>query len=724
MKRRDGGRSTLAFLGWLLTAGALLARPGFDTGRNAAGWLAESTGVTEVPWAGPYWVRLRGIADPADATALAEEQKRLTTLRGRGEKVCVQLFVGARQWKSGVRPGAYRRFPLDVREAYAWARALGEAYGPFVDAWELDNEPDIGWAPENPENFAAYLKACYLGFHDGARVAATTLAPEKRRRSLGSSFHKVTAYLAPTGTAAHRQPTMARVTMGSMALPPGPYFQALLRNEALAYTDGFNFHYYGYSEDFSGVYRQFESAITRFALGENRARGQVERRELPIFITEYGYGLLNADNRGTVAGRVGQWRWFKDVANQTRALGIEAPMAFFLPPYLEHGANEFGLTATELPSFAPGDFAATSAPTWMRWLGHRWNNQAITPALAWLMDDATRRASSSRSWTLKVPAASPVVLDIVALDNAVPVKSYGGYLLTRPASEGRLAGTVEVIGYNFSQRPVSGRLAFSEGLEVTGVGGDARAPFTLEPGERRVWRLIVSVAGEAFLKSPCEVKIMADDGSCAALMSTALYPNASAMRELLVQSFDFDATANRPNAARALSRPLASEEPKPGEAGRWLTTGGVAIAEDATSGTWTFGITQFAAVAQRKVTAELPLPSGFNFPSMGMLNLEYRRLGPERVPAEGTTTDMLDVGFRTANGNLYYVWPRLEAATAWRRYGQIKENFSMAFYGRAALPWRFVDNEPVSLVLTFHPKTLPATYEIRGLRIVKYEKGG
>jgi hypothetical protein len=46
----------------------------------------------------------------------------------------------------------------------------------------------------------------------------------------------------------------------------------------------------------------------------------------------------------------------------------------------------------------------------------------------------------------------------------------------------------------------------------------------------------------------------------------------------------------------------------------------------------------------------------------------------------------------------------------------------MAFYGRAALPWRFKENKPASLVVVMYPKSLPATYEFRRPQLIKFGK--
>ncbi len=62
---------------------------------------------------------------------------------------------------------------------------------------------------------------------------------------------------------------------------------------------------------------------------------------------------------------------------------------------------------------------------------------------------------------------------------------------------------------------------------------------------------------------------------------------------------------------------------------------------------------------------------------------------------------------------------------AWSAYTEVKANFSVAFYGRAALPWRFRDNRPVALEFKFRPgaKGLPATYEVKDVRMVRLGDG-
>jgi hypothetical protein len=75
---------------------------------------------------------------------------------------------------------------------------------------------------------------------------------------------------------------------------------------------------------------------------------------------------------------------------------------------------------------------------------------------------------------------------------------------------------------------------------------------------------------------------------------------------------------------------------------------------------------------------------------------------------------------RTRNGNLYQTSQRLMAREAWQLYMERMGNITMAFFGRANLPWRYTDNEPASLVFFFRPEQLPATFEIRRAQVVEF----
>jgi len=316
-----------------------------DSSRSPGGW--ELPRGNEAADATGGWLRIRGVPAPGDApeqnARVHATRQALLRLRQNGYRVFVfDHGAGNARWTGGTRPLRRRAvLPLDLREAFARARALGRAYGDLVDAWEIENEPDLIYVPENPEHYAAYLKACWWGLRLGASEIPT-----------GGG--------ATLGWPARPAP---QVVMGPLGLPPGPYFTQLLANDLLAYTDGFNFHYYGYADDFGAVARDFAHAV---GAGSTRR----DTRVLPVFMSEYGYGSLSRPAAATVSGRVRQWRWFRSVTEQASALGITAPLAFLLPSYFEDGQREFGLGMTT-PNlhFQPHDFGLGAAEPWMRAIG-------------------------------------------------------------------------------------------------------------------------------------------------------------------------------------------------------------------------------------------------------------------------------------------------------------------------------------------------------------------
>src|SRR5690606_33589444 len=181
----------------------------------------------------------------------------------------------------------------------------------------------------------------------------------------------------------------------------------------------------------------------------------LQQKQLPVLLTEYGYGSLDGVARDTVEGRVRQWRWFKSVGEQIRDLRIAGPMAFYLPPYYERELNEFGLAVRPVDvwqgfrtppnqtakadsvlqpqfsagamTFTPEDFGVTKAEPWMRHIGRKFGDNEATPALAWLWE-AGKKRYAPRDWKITAPPASPVVIDFVAGDDLRQVKRYGGYL--------------------------------------------------------------------------------------------------------------------------------------------------------------------------------------------------------------------------------------------------------------------------------------------------------
>lgn len=879
--------STAIFLGQISSV---------DSGTSAAatvGW--DEALLREWGMARP-WLRIRAQPDPNDPKNIeivAAEKTGLARLSALGFKPIAFYRWGPQLWSSEVRSGGGQRLPIDLSEAYRRGFAYGVAYGRVVAGFEIENEPDISFVQDNAETYMAFQKAMYLGLKQGSAKAipaikgghkadsldSTTetvdravsnfqsLAPSPRPwlplgRPADRSALRVRAWWELHNLTAYRLPPTAKrsdaplVVMAPLALPPGPYFEQLVANELLSYTDAFNYHYYGYAEDFPGVYEQFAEAVCEFSdkqkaeskklsgasdAGESyrlplKAYRSV-KRSLPVLLTEYGYGSLGDPDRNTVEGRVRQWAWFKSVGEQIHQLRIGGPMAFYLPPYFENKSLEFGLTTrsvvskaeTEnlkpealadgsgtvgLPlgarrrsaegtdqgpalrfqsgdlSYKPSDFGLKKADPWMEQIGRRFGENEATPALAWLYDYGKGHPYKPKDWTVYALEASPVVIDFIAGEGLIQAKRYGGYLVTQSVRDERWdpalpealqgkegvitnnqlpitnnpiplkAGTGQLVLYNFSVEIISGRLILTQGRELIADPDELESERTLEPMCRVVVPITLRVPAHEFAKQGFTLQFASDErgaGSreCGAsdqrstaskvaspvshlqtpkatvsLFSTSFYPEATWMREIVL--FDFterlsktenikQKTDSAANVALLESRPLATEEPKlEATTGRWRTTRGLEVTESV-DGAWQFTVKQFPAEPHKSAMAELPLPDDFVFPDGGMMRMNYRLVDPPG--ADIKNGKYFELYFRTANGSLYQVWPRQYAMANLQAYTELKENYTMAFYGRANLPWRFKENRPVALVFFFRPGTVPATYEVKGARIVRLVAG-
>jgi hypothetical protein len=669
------------------------AQAGFDTGMGGAAMLAQVVEQPEFSAARGTWLRVRGLPQIDSAAELTKEREALRELRRRGYRICALVEWTEDVWLRGVRKGGGKRVPVDLREAWVRAKVLGKSFGDCVDVWEIGNEPDISFLEENPETYAAYLKACRLGLRAGATVAAVD---------------------------DENQP---RVVMAPLALPPGPYFERLWKNDGEAATEGLNFHYYGYAEDFSDVYGQFRDAVetSSEAKGVDNAKGVAGgARAMPVFITEYGYGLMDGVARTTKEGRLRQWRWFRDVGEQLRGVSVETAMAFVLTPYLEQGLNEFGLLVesgaqgeTDL-AWDVRDFGGTASASsaWADNTGKSVGVWKISPALAWLLNEPQRAGAGGGGWRAgSINNDDAVVIDFVALEGLEQRKSFQGYFVSGLSEEGRPNGWGDVVVYNFSDTAVAGVLRLGAGVTSEGA---SECELELAAGERRRLRVKIAVENGVFRGVDSEMVFTAHSGAASGTLrfATRFWPDPTGMVAERVVDFAIPEAAAGQTAKRLLARWRAREEPALERQGRWMVSRGVSVIERGTL--WRFDVAALPAEPSRPAMVELPLPEGFALTPGQLLEFSYRL-------ADGSveTDAWLDVYFRTENGNLYQVWPRLQAARDWRGYAEAAENFTMAFYGRAKLPWRFFENKPAALVFFLRPEKLPAVFEIEDAVITR-----
>jgi len=689
----SGWRWSFIYLLLLLASGAKLGAQsiGFDSGMNlSSANLAQLGDVGRISDLQGRWLRIRGVPDPsaAGADGIRQAQGLLQAIHRQGWRVCVLLSgpSAAGLGGSGAPEGAY--LPLDLREPRRRLKRLEESYRGLIDAWEIENEPDLGFVPENAESYAAYLKACYLAVKPGDSPAKESNRP--------------------------------RVIMAPLGLPPGPYLERLVANGLLSYTDGFNYHFYGYAADFTGVYRQFEGALSDLNQG-----GIKPVRPLPIFLTECGYGMLGHQAADTVEGRVRQWDWFREVSTQLEILRPEAPMMFLLRPYLERNLTEFGL---EMPvqqrlTFGPADFGEKSPSPWLHQIGLQMGASVASPALAYLASRGVDPALPPRAWTLPVAQPSPIVIDFLPEDRMRAIKGFQGYALSGPSNEA-LGGKGELRVYNFSDHSLAGHLEMAGPVSVSGAK-EIGATFKLKSQELRVMPVELEVSRKPWRAHPWTVTFVPDPPAGAnSVFSTILYPEWKNSRRMVVAGFNFRPEQTERERRILRARPLAKEEPALEPEGRWLVTPGLHVRDSL--GLIEFEIQDLPSRSLRPASAELCLPDTFVIPENSFLRIDRRCESAGSVLSRyaglsSAKGGIMQIEIRTANGNLYEVWPRRSLNEGWEPYEESVGNFTMSFFGRANLPWRFHENRPVALVFTFWPRTLPTVVAINPTGFVRME---
>ena len=442
-------------------------------------------------------------------------REALHKIRERGFYPVAILEWPPSYWPEGTRAGSQSNLPIDLTEAFSRCRDLARTYGDLIEAWEIDNEPDISFTPENAETFAAFYKACALGIMHGRAVhdaqkskglkveslnvpnaelntdANPTIGARQSAQSKDASSRNLNTFpLSHLPTAA---PAASAVMHAPLALPPGPYWDELVANDTLSYTEAFNYHYYGYAEDFRGVRDGWVDALNETLDQRISQRSQVSKSKsqdaengasrnaelhlgpsatppdessnlsyvyrppstvsgaqhhrppLPIFLTEYGYGLLDRFDRHTAEGRQRQAEWHRQVLPSLSDGTITGAMAFVFMPYYERGVNEFGLLAeSELdPNYLTQSHKV---------------GKVAEPQLTSL--DNTESQSPPRDFApprLRVNDISPVVIDFIAGKDTQAVKRYHGHLLHGKKGSER-SGRFQLVLYNFSDDPTTGLL--------------------------------------------------------------------------------------------------------------------------------------------------------------------------------------------------------------------------------------------------------------------------
>lgn len=170
---KDGASEVTAGIGVVLDrAGAPLPVDGRVCSDVAASWLVDPSKYRSIAkimrTAGLAWARERlswtGTEKKRGEYDWNKYQKVADAYEAEGVHL-YQTWHDSPLWThSGIK--GYIR-PYDLRDVYHYARAAASHFARQVKAWEIWNEPDIGFWPELSDRFSGYSKAAYLGLKDG-----------------------------------------------------------------------------------------------------------------------------------------------------------------------------------------------------------------------------------------------------------------------------------------------------------------------------------------------------------------------------------------------------------------------------------------------------------------------------------------------------------------------------------------------------------------------------
>lgn len=216
--------------------------------------------------------------------------------------VCISgMFHDSPKWTRTHSP----KLPDNLAALHDYARILSSTFKKQVTDWEFWNEQDIGFAPEPAWDYAAALKAAYLGFKAG-------------------------------------NPDVP-VLLGGIAFTPRANCNTVVMlNDVAAYIDVFNVHCYRPLTDFSDAVSNIRALMRRFGIAG-----------MPLWITELGClsegsGRASSGVPNTKAHTSDQELLVAEYLVKSQitlqVLGVEKSFFFVLAPYNEiGGAKDWGL---------------------------------------------------------------------------------------------------------------------------------------------------------------------------------------------------------------------------------------------------------------------------------------------------------------------------------------------------------------------------------------------
>ena len=369
-------------------------RIGVDT-IGSSGDYAALVRLAGLPWVRDrlWWNVVQYQAGPVD---WKDYPRAARAVAGHGLRLS-QVWDDSPSWVHPNTPNG--KVPDDLRDIYRFARAAAGQFAGQWQAWEAGNEVDVGGGNGRADRYAGYLKAVCLGVKDGNPAAVVLNA---------AACWGVT-----------------------------PFLRLIYAGGGGAYSDIFNWHFYGVAEQYSWNLKAYLDMLAEQGIGQR-----------PVWITEGGVPLPATDGPDKHWLSPGNQRTqcWQTAQNILMALvaGNDRYFFFCLPEYVERGL-QFGLLRSDQTPY-PG-FLAVSA-------------------LANLLGEAQY---------LGTYAAAPagVKAELFSTPHGLLMAVYGDGLLTVPADLARVR-VANVFGAVTAVTAVEGRIQITAGPEpvyVLDVGG-------------------------------------------------------------------------------------------------------------------------------------------------------------------------------------------------------------------------------------------------------------
>ena len=419
------------------------------------------------------------------------------------------------------------QLPEDLLLVYAEGQRLAQTSAGLVTAFEMVGEPDVGYCTDLPDRVAAYQKALYLGLKAGAenrasiqdsrskiqdQSAASQQVPgsKLREKSSPASAGPDPHVTAPAGSNQvlnlpssflNRQ-SAPLVLMGALALPPGPWLERAARNGLLDYTDAYNFHFYGWADDLTGVIRAHRAFVqkvygSQFTVNGSNSEGVSSFNAQPSTFNPRAAARAARSERGAALKPASSDHLESSFLNfESRAPVDWLEVGARLPLWI----TECGINAVRTDDFLnperrqiQADFtvatarqalAAKDVSVFMPFiLVHKGDPHALTldvdhPLPAW---DAYARFTREHPWparTLARPVQDPNPIVVQWMpDNSTTLthKVSGAYRFVPGRS---IVGALRL--YNFSEHPVRGHLELG-GLRHVNVSVELSGEINLPP---------------------------------------------------------------------------------------------------------------------------------------------------------------------------------------------------------------------------------------------------